>query len=62
MNLVLTLLVKMFTFLKEFLMTVTTATVDKVDPTDKSCCLCSDHLMTLFHKSVKEGKIAAGLS
>lgn len=30
MNLVLTLLVKMFTFLNEFLMTVTTATVDYI--------------------------------
>ena len=32
MNLVLTLLVKMFTFLKGFLMTVTTATVDYIKP------------------------------
>ena len=36
--------------------------VHKADPTDKSCCLCSDHLMALIHKSVKEGKIVAGLS
>ena len=54
---------KMFTFLKGFLMTISAATVDyKTDPTDKSCCLCSDHLMALIHKSVKEGKIVAGLS
>ena len=36
--------------------------VHKADPTDKSCCLCSDHLMALIHKSEKEGKIVAGLS
>ena len=34
----------------------------KADPADQSCCLCGDHLMTLIHKSVKEGKIVAGLS
>ena len=31
----------------------------KADPGDQSCCLCG---MTLIHKSVKEGKIVAGLS
>ena len=29
----------------------------KSDPADQSCCLCGDHLMTLIHKSVKEGKL-----
>ena len=33
----------------------------KADPTDKSCCLCSDHLI-IIHESVKAGKIVAGLS
>lgn len=33
----------------------------KADPTEGSCCLCSDHLMTLIHKSAKEGKIVAGI-
>ena len=55
---------KMFTFLKEFFndSNYCYCGLHKSDPTDKSCCLCSDHLMALIHKSVKEGKIVAGLS
>ena len=33
----------------------------KADPADQSCCLCGEHLMTLIHKTVKDGEIVAGL-
>ena len=55
MNLAPTLVVKRFTFLKGVFKdsNYCYCGLHKADPTDKSCCLCSDHLMTLTNKSVK---------
>ena len=35
--------------------------LQKPDPADQSCSMCSDNLMKLIHVSVREGEIASGL-
>ena len=36
--------------------------LQKADPTDTSCCFCSDNLLSLIHESVKQGKMLPGLA